>query len=140
MEPLRRTRRGSFTPPVPDASPQRGGGVDRMPDGPRETPNLATDQKPCVASALPRPTADDDPATATPDVRQWHRLRAHHPNRLLLYVQHHVDAVLFVMRISPAVSDRGRIIPTKADVPVREHAICADTGRSLPACDRESSR
>ncbi|KAJ8982772.1 hypothetical protein NQ317_018184 [Molorchus minor] len=106
VEPLRRARRGGPPPPVPDAPSRRGGGVHRMLDGTRTSADAPADQEPRLAGALPGPAAHDDTAAAAPHVRQWHRVRADHPDQLLLHVQPLVDAVLFVMCIS--LCERGR--------------------------------
>lgn len=101
VESLRGAGRGGAATPVPDAPPRRGRGVHRLPDGPRAAPDAAAYQEPRLASAVPGPAAHDDPTASASHVRQRHRLRAHHPDQLLLHVQSLVDAVLLVMCASP---------------------------------------
>lgn len=92
-------RRRSSSPSVPNAPPRRSRRVHSLPNGPWATPNFAVNQKSGMASALPRPTADDDPTAPTFDVCQRNRVCANHSNELLLHVQYAMDAtVLLVMR------------------------------------------
>lgn len=72
-----------------------------MPDGPRTSPDPATDQKSRLAGPVPGPAPHDHTtATTAVNVRQWDRLRAPNTHQLLLHVQFVVDVVLFVMCVS----------------------------------------
>lgn len=82
MEPLCRPRGGVAQIPVPAAAAPRGRGVDRLPDGPRETADARPDRGARLPGALPRAAA---PVRRPPADRHHH---LHHQRRLLLHAAH----------------------------------------------------
>ena len=105
VESLRRARGGGPQVPVPDVAPQRGRGVHRVPDGPRETADPRADREPRLPRVLPGATATADESSASTArttghlrLRERLLLRSSDTHRVLHVHLQLVDGVLVVMR------------------------------------------